>query len=281
MERLSWVVYPLCIQWAVELASPPAVYARPILGFLHIVTVLVVVLWARTLAFAALHWGMRKAQPTQALTLGFEPLFKNIITLLAGAIGLIVILQHFGFDVLSLVTALGVSSLAVGLAAKDTLSHMIAGFALIIDRNLMPGDRVNIGGSLGEVEEIGLRSTRIRTAGGTNWIVPNSELVNTKIHNLGTAHSPTPVTSQTKISVASSFFQAKELLAEIIRSTPGVDHSSAPQVFLQSVTDGAQSIQISFRVGADQSADAVLSNVLEQWVKTAMRSQIQIAGAVQ
>lgn len=284
-ERLSWIVYPFCTQWAIELAPLPLAYTRPVSGLLHVATVIIVVAWARTLAFGALHWGMRKAQPSDTITLGFEPLLKNLITLLAAALGLIIVLQHFGFDVLSLVTALGVGSLAVGLAAKDTLSHMIAGFALIIDRNLMPGDRVNIGGNpggaQGEVEEIGLRSTRIRTQSGTTWIVPNSELVNTKIHNLGTRNSPAPVSTQTRISLGSSFETARELLLQILRATPGVDATAAPEIGLTSLHEGVQHIGVSFRVEAGRSADAVLSAVLEQWVKAAANNQIRIAGAAQ
>ena len=87
----------------------------------------------------AAEWSTRTSRGSAALQHGFIPLIKNISTLFVFVMGGIMVLKHFGYDVMSLLTALGVGSLAVGLAAKEALSNMISGFVLIMDRNLRRG----------------------------------------------------------------------------------------------------------------------------------------------
>jgi small-conductance mechanosensitive channel len=198
--------------------------------------------------------------------------------LVVATLALILILQHFGFDVLSLVTALGVSSLAVGLAAKDTLSNMISGFTLIIDRNFQPGDRIAISGCSGEVEEIGLRSTRIRSPAGTTWIVPNAELVNSKILNLGPPSSGVQVSTPIKITYESDFAQVGPLTEGLLGEDPNVDLSRSAQVSLQSLNDGVQTLTVTFWVRHPGQADVALSRFLEGWLKRAPQHGVRPAG---
>lgn len=61
----------------------------------------------------------------------FLPLIEKIVFIFIFLTGLIIVLKHFNYDILSLITALGVTSLAIGLAAKDTLANMISGFTLM------------------------------------------------------------------------------------------------------------------------------------------------------
>ena len=83
------------------------------------------------------------------------PLIEKIVFIFIFLTGLIIVLKHFNYDILSLVTALGVTSLAIGLAAKDTLANMISGFTLMLDRPFRVGDRVQLAsGEIGDVVEI-------------------------------------------------------------------------------------------------------------------------------
>lgn len=276
---LSWLIYPLAIHAALGLSTLPESYSKVGLGITTIVIVLGLVAWSRQMAVSALIWAMRRVQPSQTLKAGFIPLLQNLITLVAGTLGLIAILRHFGFDVMSLITALGVGSLAVGLAAKDTLSHMISGFTIILDRNFVPGDRIHLGSCSGEVEEIGLRSTRLKTPSGPHWVVPNSELVNTKILNQGPVESETLVTTSLRITPASPYSKAHELILQILRETPGVLQHSACSIHLQSLADGFQNIRMGFWVDRAGNSDRVLSHVLERWMIDAPSRGIQMATA--
>jgi MscS family membrane protein len=178
--------------------------------------------------------------------------------------------------VLSLLTALGVGSLAVGLAAKDTLANMIAGFTLIIDRNLKPGDRINLSGSTGEVDEIGLRSTRIRTGDGNVLIVPNSELVNTKILNLSMPTLETSASTEIRVPYWASFQDVRKICLQALEETPRVSKTRGRSVLLKSLADGHQVIQIGFWVEDASESGSVLSQVHETILGRLQSSRIAL-----
>jgi small-conductance mechanosensitive channel len=101
------------------------------------------------------------------------------------AMTLIVLLAHFGINVTGFAAALGIAGLAVSLAAQDTLSDMISGFLILADRPFRVGDRIEIQsiGTWGDVIEIGLRSTRIRTRDNRMVVVPNSIIGKNEVVN--------------------------------------------------------------------------------------------------
>lgn len=106
------------------------------------------------------------------------PLFKKIGSALIYVIGLTIVLSTMGIEVSALIAALGVGGLAVALALQDTLSNFFAGVHLLADRPVRPGDYIKIDGTdvIGTIEEIGWRSTRIRTWDNNIVYVPNSKM---------------------------------------------------------------------------------------------------------
>ena len=93
--------------------------------------------------------------------------------------------QGLGFNVVSLVAGLGIGGLAVAMAAKDTLANFFGSIAIMLDRPFKVGHWIKIGNNEGIVEEIGFRSTRIRTFYDSLISVPNSEIVTGQVDNMG------------------------------------------------------------------------------------------------
>ena len=100
-------------------------------------------------------------------------------------IGSIFVADALGFDFTSLIAGLGISGLALALAAKDTISNLFGATTVLLDRPFKIGDWVIIDSVEGEVTEISLRTTLIRTAADTIITVPNANLVNTPVENFG------------------------------------------------------------------------------------------------
>ncbi|MFN7965891.1 MAG: mechanosensitive ion channel family protein [Acidobacteriota bacterium] len=113
------------------------------------------------------------------------PLTRKALKVLAVALGAIFLLHNLGVQVTSLIAGLGIGGLAVALAAQETLSNFFASLVILADRPFQVGDLVSVGEITGTVEQVGLRSTRIRTADRSLVTVPNSKLASTNIRNLG------------------------------------------------------------------------------------------------
>ena len=98
--------------------------------------------------------------------------------------GLLFTLHHFGISVTAVMAGLGVGGIAVALAAQKTLENAIAGVSIIADQAVRVGDVLNLGDVQGTVEEVGLRSTRLRTIDRTLVSLPNGQIANMKLETL-------------------------------------------------------------------------------------------------
>ena len=113
------------------------------------------------------------------------PLLRRAAKVLIFAIGGLFVLQNLDVDVGSLIAGLGLGGLAFALAAKDTLANLFGSFTIFADRPFQIGDAVELSGVEGNIEEVGFRSTRIRTFYGSLVTVPNSKVADSVIDNLG------------------------------------------------------------------------------------------------
>src|SRR6185369_13772050 len=131
-------------------------------GVLYIILVIIIFNLIYNALDELMKWFMngREEDGENIISRQMIPIVEKLAMLFMMGTALIIILKHFNYDVFSVVTALGIGSLAIGLAAKDTLANMISGFTLMLDRLFRIGDRVQLtGGQLGDVSDIGLRST--------------------------------------------------------------------------------------------------------------------------
>jgi MscS family membrane protein len=112
------------------------------------------------------------------------PILRKIIKFLILGTGFLTILKNCGYDVSTLIAGLGIGGLAFALAAKDTLANLFGSVVIFLDCPFKIGDRVVFNSKDGVVEEVGMRSTRLRTLEGTLITVPNSEVANASIENI-------------------------------------------------------------------------------------------------
>ena len=113
------------------------------------------------------------------------PLGRRASKILVIAFGVLFMAQNLQIDVTSLLAGLGLGGLAFALAAKDTVENLFGSATVLIDRPFQVGDWILVGDQEGTVEEIGFRSTRIRTFYNSVITVPNAQLVHTPVDNLG------------------------------------------------------------------------------------------------
>ena len=149
------------------------------------------------------------------------PLTSKVVNIIVGMVAIIIILDHFGVNIGSLLVSLGVGSLAVALAAQDTLANMIAGFVILVDRPFRVGDRVEIpSGQIGDVLEIGLRSTRMVNFDNNLIVVPNAELVKSRIINYASPFEPMRVMVKFGVAYGTEPERVRTILLELASAQP-------------------------------------------------------------
>jgi small-conductance mechanosensitive channel len=245
----------------------------------YVLAVLVILGILRRALMMSIEFGTLKSGKGDSLQQGFIPVLRNLVTLFIFLTGAIMVLKHFNYDVMSLITALGVGSLAVGLAAKDTLSNMISGFTLIIDRNLRPGDRINLigsSGAVGRVDEIGLRSTRIRTDDGNTLIVPNNELVNTKLINFSMPTREAACSSTFRVPYRIPFEAVRSEAVGAISEVESADKTMPQGVVLANLADGYQAVTAYFWVRDLGDQGKALSDFNEKLLARLAAKQIPL-----
>ncbi len=177
------------------------------------------------------------------------PLAEKLGILFLIFTALMITLKHFNYDILSFATALGIGSLAIGMAAKDTLAQLISGFTIMIDRPFRIGDRIQLtGGQTGDVADIGLRSTKIRTLDNMLLVIPNSDLCNTTVINQ--AFPDIRVRGRITIGVGygSDVEVVKQVLLDIAHELDQVLEDPAPEAYFTSFGDSALSMTLFFWV---------------------------------
>lgn len=113
------------------------------------------------------------------------PLAIKTLKVFVVIFGILILLQNLGFNVMSLLAGLGLGGLALALAAQDTAANVFGSITIILDKPFQIGDWVKIGETEGTVEDIGFRSTRIRTFYQSLVSIPNSVVAKERIDNMG------------------------------------------------------------------------------------------------
>ncbi len=113
------------------------------------------------------------------------PLVRAALKVVVVALGLLFILENAGVNVTALVAGIGLGGIAVALAAKDTVENLFGSITVLMERPFEMGDAVKIGSVEGTVEQVGVRSTRIRTYHNSLITLPNANLISNAVENLG------------------------------------------------------------------------------------------------
>lgn len=113
------------------------------------------------------------------------PLMSKSLRIVFVSFGFLIALQNLGVNVMGLIAGLGIGGLAFALAAKDTAANLFGSIMILLDRPFKIGDHIIINGKEGIVEDIGFRSTLIRTWEDSLLSIPNSTVANSDIDNMG------------------------------------------------------------------------------------------------
>ena len=173
------------------------------------------------------------------------------------ATAIVMALDLLGVNVMPFIAGAGVAGVAIGFAAKDTLSNLIAGILLIIDRPFQVGDRIEVWSSpagsatWGDVIDIGLRATKIKTTDNIVIIIPNNEIMLRDIINYTTITDRIRVRINIGIAYDADLKKAKDIILKTAESLEWVSKQPAPKVVVKNF--GESSVDLQLRVWIDNA----------------------------
>jgi MscS family membrane protein len=157
-------------------------------------------------------------------------------------VGAIYLLRALSGKPLStLLAGLGIGGLAVALAAQDTLKNFFGSLMIMLDKPFAIGQRVTFGGYDGTVEEIGFRSTRVRTLTGHQVTIPNEKVASESVENIGRRPSIRRLTNITITydTPPNKVEKALAIIREILENHEGMESDYPPRVFFNEFNDAS------------------------------------------
>lgn len=226
--------------------TPTNLTANQILDYadsiIYIVAVILVVKILLGIVKVIIDWYLDtlSAEGASDLKMTLGPLTSKLVDTLVGMVAVIIVLDHFGINIGSLLVSLGVGSLAVALAAQETIANMIAGFVILVDRPFRVGDRIELATKeVGDVQAIGLRSTKVLNFDSNVIIIPNAELVRTRIVNYSYPQRLTKIQLTVNVAFGTEPAKVRRILLDIAGKHPELLKDPAPQVFFTDMKDSA------------------------------------------
>jgi MscS family membrane protein len=155
------------------------------IGYGSTVAFSLVIFWGLLRAFnAILDHASEMAKERQMGVAAFMPWIKKTLVALFVVIGVLITIQSLGYNVSTILSGLGIGGLAFALAAQDTIANLFGSLVVAIDQPFKVGETVKIGANTGTVEDIGLRSTKIRLVDKSLVVIPNKLVSSEAITNL-------------------------------------------------------------------------------------------------
>jgi MscS family membrane protein len=181
----------------------------------------------------------------RAISYSVLPLGVRVVKICIFCIAVLFILANWGYNTNAILAGIGVGGLAVALAAQKTLENLFGGISLISDRPVLVGETCVFGGQQGTIEDIGLRSTRVRTLDRTLVTIPNSSFSTMTLENLSRRdrmwfHPNLRLRRDTPPERLREFMGA---LRQILEEHPMVDAAGVPLRFAR-ISDQALEVEI-------------------------------------
>ncbi len=209
------------------------------------------------------------------------PAFRLAVKVLLLFVVATVILDHYNFKITALLGAAGFASLVVALAAQDTFANMFAGFVLMMDRPFRVGDRIELSdGRVGDVQEIGLRSTRILSFDNTLYVIPNSELAKSRVINHSYPGDKINVRQRIALLYGNDLEKVKKTVVEACRAHPLVLREPPPQALVSDWSDNFIYVSFNFWIAdyrtrpqvVDELNTAIYSRLVQEGIR--MKDQL-------
>lgn len=192
-------------------------------------------------------------------------------------LGAVMALDNIGFSLKSLAALGAVLAVGIGFGLQNIAQNFASGIILLIERPVQKGDFIDVGTTSGTVEDIAMRATRILTRDGIQIIVPNSELVSSRVVNRS---APTP-RARARISIGIAYGTdtdaLQKLLVSVAEKDPRVLAEPAPKVYFREFGEYALMFELAVWIASAEKDTTVTSDLRFAIDKALRTANVQMA----
>ncbi|NNU15665.1 mechanosensitive ion channel [Parvularcula sp. ZS-1/3] len=190
---------------------------------------------------------VNRVQETDEINPSLKALIAKIINFITPVIALVIALQLIGFNLASLAIFSGAVGLGIGLGLQKIIGNFLAGFTLLADKSIKPGDTIQIGDTFGWITEMKSRYVSIRTRDGTEHLIPNAQFIEEGVVNW--SHNDKNVRCHAPFGVSYStpdMRRVQEIAVEAALSTPRVQQTPKPVCNMMEYGDNSVNFDLRF-----------------------------------
>jgi small-conductance mechanosensitive channel len=176
-------------------------------------------------------------------------------------VGIIIAFQFVGINLSGLAVIFGLLSVGIGFGLQNVTANFVAGLVLLFERPIKIGDRVTVGDVEGDVEEISMRATRIRTLNNISIIVPNSQFTSSNIVNWSYGDLRVRLDIEVGVSYGSDLELVLKSLKEVALENPKVMKDPEPDVLLRDFGDSSWNMRLRLWIDNPQGHHQIRSDI--------------------
>jgi small-conductance mechanosensitive channel len=190
----------------------------------------------------------KKKNPTKMID-SLSPLLIKTIRVVLIIVAIIWVLSIWQVDITPLLAGAGIASFVIGFAMQDTLKNIFGGISMILEKSLEVGDRISLdSGEMGLVEEVSIRSTKIRTFNNELLTIPNGRLADSLIKNYTKPNLNLRVVVDFSVVYGSDTDKVKEVVEKTIKNMPDVNLEPPVSAIMVAMADSGLNWQVRFWV---------------------------------
>jgi small-conductance mechanosensitive channel len=202
-----------------------------------------VLLWLTTIAGQIIE-GRIKSSPN--LTPSIKVLSTKLLRIALAITAVVIALKIVGINLTAFAVFGGAIGVGLGFGLQKIFANLVSGFILLIDKSIKPGDVIAIAGYYGRVDSLGARYVSVLTRDGIEHLIPNEELITTRVENWSHSHNLLRIRKTIGIHYKSDVRKAIALCLEAAAETPRVLKEPAPVCHLQEFADSSVNLEMRF-----------------------------------
>ncbi|WP_417815300.1 mechanosensitive ion channel family protein [Thalassospira alkalitolerans] len=231
-----------------------------VFGIVKAMLSLAILLWVASFASRLFE---QRIQKVHRLTPSIQVLMAKLLKLVLLSIAVLFALSTIGVDLTALAVFGGAIGVGIGLGLQRIVANLISGVILLLDRSIKPGDVIAVGETFGWIQSLGARYTAVRTRDGTDFLIPNEDLITTQVENW----SHTDVKLRLKVPVGIAYHCdphfAITLCNEAAAKATRVLENPGPNTLLRGFGDNSVDLEIRFWINDPQNGRGnIISEVL-------------------